>query len=343
MSRTSYILNMAACTVLLFASIACKKEPLNPTPENLPAQEFQLSITEVRQTRTYNWEVTPGASGTCTLDNHEEAITQLNVTAYNTVTLSTTADVNAESSNPSAVAVTKVSEGNNRSYMLTYKSDGVATIKLYNGTGTGTVSQTFSVKGIEYVPLEGILFTYGGQPLEIRRSTTSRPPLYCKFPEDEDAENYDKPRPSTTDFSIVPYVKPDIWRDGPGENEVERHNNGGFVPDPDAGTLLTFDGLIPENTSFRTVESFESEWECYPNELEKMIHYGYVERGEYDGLWPNVYENPKDVSEYIGAKMWIAPINDQYYMACLKFNAPGTKYFYLYHAQEDYVKPKPNS
>ena len=208
-------------------------------------------------------------------------------------------------------------------------------IKLWNGPeGAGQKVKSFTVKGAESVPLEGIMFTYGGQPLPITRASTSRPPLLANLP--DDWVNEDKVRPNSSDFLLQPYAKPMIWKDGEGETEVERHNNGGFVEDPDQGALLVFDGLIPENTSYRTVESFESEFRTTGDRLKRLVEYGVVKEGEYDGLWPNVKDNPKDVSEYIGSKMWIALCNDRFYMASLKFNAPGSKYFYLYHAKEDY-------
>ena len=314
--------------IAVTAAVACQKQPLNPAPENLPGQQFQVTITENRDQAIFEWTIENGKTV-----NPAETIQQLCVTTLNTVTVRTTADVNIESSNPGVIMADKV---NNRTYLLTYKSDGIATIKLYNGTGTGTISQTFSVKGIEYVDVEGVWFTYGGERLEIRHYTMSRPPLLCKFPEDE--ANDGKPRSGSTDFSLIPYAKPMIWKDGPGETAAERHNNGDFVTNPDQGALLTFEGLIPENTSFRTIESFESEWETHParNFLKYMIRKGVVEEGEYNGLWPNIQNNPKDVSEYIGAKMWIAICNFNFYMASLKINAPKAKYFYLYHAIEDY-------
>ncbi len=307
----------------LLTLVSCNRD--NPKPLDLPGQPFEASLTEVRSSKTFHWQVLQDDGGHWVTDNGEESIRTLYVTAYNSpVVLETTAEVNIESSDAKVIAVVRKEEGNNRIFHLVYKGEGQTTIRLWNGTGAGEVSKSFDICGREYVALEGILFTYGGEPLPIKHYTTSRPPLLCKFPEDD--VNEDKPRPGTTDFSLIPYAKPMKW-------DVETWTT---IVDPDQGTLLTFEGLIPENTSFRTVESFESEWECIPNRLKNMIHYGVVKEGEYEGKWPNVQDSPRDVSEYIGAKMWIACCNGRFYMASLKFSAPAAKYFYLYHAMEDY-------
>ena len=303
--------------------VSCNRD--NPKPRDLPGQPFEASLTEVRSSKTFHWRVSQDDLGNWVTDNGEESIRTLYVTAYNSpVVLETTSEVNVESSDAKVIAVERKADGNNRVFHLVYKGEGQATIRMWNGSGSGEVSQNFRAQGREYVALEGILFTYGGEPLPITHYTTSRPPLLCKFP--EDAANEDKPRPGTTDFTLIPYAKPMKW-------DVEKWTT---VVDPDQGTLLTFEGLIPENTSFRTVESFESEWECIPNRLENMILYGVVQEGEYEGKWPNIQNSPKDVSEYIGAEMWIACCNGRFYMASLKISAPTTQFFYLYHATEDY-------
>lgn len=308
---------------------SCKKEPLNPPVEPLPATDFQYSVLEQRQLKQFTWEP---KSNTGPLTNGEEKIEQLYVTSFNEVTLETSAPVNVSSSLPSSVSVEKITS---TKFRLNYNAEGTALIKLWNGPdGAGQIVKSFTVKSQESVPLEGIMFTYAGQPLPITHYTTSRPPLLADLP--DDWVNEDKTKPSTSDFLLEPYKKPMIWQDGEGETEVERRNNGRPVEDPDQGALLVFEGLIPENTSFRTVESFESEFRTTGDKLKRMIDAGVVEPGEYDGLWPNIKDKPKDVSEYIGSKMWIAICNERFYMASLKFNAPGSKYFYLYHAKENY-------
>lgn len=317
----------------LLTLVSCNRE--NPKPLDLPGLPFEASLTEVRSSKTFHWRVFQDDLGHWITDNGEESIRTLYVTAYNSpVVLETTSEVNVESSDAKVIAVERKAEGNNRVFYLLYKGEGQATIRMWNGSGSSEVSQCFCAQGREYVALEGILFTYGGEPLPITHYTTSRPPLLANLP--DDWVNEDKTRPNTSDFLLEPYKKPMIWQDGEGETEVERHNNGDFVEDPDQGALLVFEGLIPENASFRTVESFESEFRTTADKLQRMINAGIVEPGEYDGLWPNVKDNPKDVSEYIGAKMWIAICNERFYMASLKFKAPGSKFFYLYHAKENY-------
>ena len=327
--KANKLLSLVAVAVAAAALASCEKEPINPPVEQLPAVDFQYSVLEQRQLKAFTWAP---ESNTGPLSNGEESIKQLYVTAYNEVTLEANSPVNVSSSQPGFVAVEKVTS---KKYRLVYKGEGTSMIKLWNGPdGAGQIIKSFTVKSQESVPLEGIMFNYAGQPLPITHFTTSRPPLLANLP--DDWVNEDKTRPNTSDFLLEPYKKPMIWQDGEGETEVERHNNGDFVEDPDQGALLVFEGLIPENASFRTVESFESEFQVWWDRLKRMVDAGVVEPGEYDGLWPNVKDNPKDVSEYIGSKMWIAICNERFYMASLKFNAPGSKFFYLYHAKENY-------
>ncbi|MBE6252319.1 MAG: hypothetical protein E7109_02215 [Bacteroidales bacterium] len=320
MSRTSYILNMAACMALLFASIACQKD-LNPPVENLPAVDFQYSVLEQRQLKAFTW--TP-ASNSGPLSNGEESIKQLYVTAFNEVVIEASSPVNVSSTQPGYVAVEKVTS---KKYRLVYKSDGTSHIKIWNGTeGQNAVVKGFDVIGLEYVDVTGLRFTYGGEPLVVKHVVNSRPKVYCKKG-DEDPQF--PQRPKETDFTWFQYIKPNIWVDDP-----DKPGYGTFVVDPTQGALMRFEGFEPENTSFRTVSAFESEWDFCFHMTERLSSRGYIEEGMYTN-WPNESGVNKDVGEYAGREIWIAEVGAPTYVACVKVDTKNsTKYLLLYHGEE---------
>lgn len=301
--------------------------PTNPPEEKVDGKPFDVTLTEVRQSKTFTWEV--GADGA--LDNHEESIKDLYVTGYTTVTVNATEEVNVAAADPGIVSVTR---NDKKSYSLVFQADGATVITVWNGEGTGRIEKRFQVKGQEFVDVEGLRFTYGGEELIVKHVYSYRPALYCQFPQDEDNENYDKPRPTQNDFLIYPYWKPDIWR-----WDDDREITGTFVTNPQQGTMLVFEELYPENTSFRTVSSFESEWECFPNYQESLIAQGIMDdeglipEGKYH--WPNDASVYKDYSEYSGTKQWVACMNTPMYMACVSVKtAKKTKFLCLTHGKE---------
>ena len=181
---------MAACTALLFASIACQKD-LNPPVEQLPAVDFQYSVLEQRQLKAFTWAPESNAGP---LSNGEESIKQLYVTAYNEVTLEANSPVNVSSSQPGFVSVEKVTS---KKYRLVYKGDGASHIKVWNGTeGQNAIVKGFDVIGLEYVDIKGLRFSLGTDKDHTKnpvfvfsRFTTSRPPICCNFPDDSPNED----------------------------------------------------------------------------------------------------------------------------------------------------------
>ena len=326
---------LAASAAFLFAS--CGKDnpskPHNPTEIDIPvAKPFQLSLEEERgyaTTKAFTWEV--AADGA--LDNHEESIKDLYVTRYNTVTLKATEEVNVSSADPAIVSVSRVDP---KTYSLEYKGDGQAAITVWNGEGSARCERRFTVFGKESIDVEGLWFTYGGEELIVKHVYSVRPAIYCQFPQDDENENYRKPRPTQNDFLVLPYRASSIWR-----WDDESMTSGDFITNPRQGTMLVFNGLYPENTSFRTLYSFESEWECYPNMQEVLVREGIMDdegvipAGKYH--WPNEDRIKKDVSEYAGLKQWIALFNSPLYMACIQVKTDKkTKYLCLLHGKEEW-------
>ena len=329
-------LHLAVLMVAMGAALAsCNKTPQNPKPVDLPGKAFTISIIENRDKATFEWTVEGGRTV-----NPLETIQELCVTAFNTVTLKTGGvDVNVSSSKPAVVAVEKV--GSN--YQLVYKGGsgdnakvGLATIKVWNGSGAAEVSQSFTVKGLEFVDVEGLRFNYGseywdqdgnyitceGETLIVKNVSWSRPPLVCK---QGDGANEDIKRSGKTDFTVSQYLKKPIY-------DEEKQT---FVPDPKQGALMRFEGLEPENASFRTLTAFESEWDYYRNMTDGLVSEGIIQPGEYDN-WPNVTGINADVSDYIGREIWMTGSGAPTYVACLSVPVSGnrTKYLYLYYTPE---------
>lgn len=331
-------LHLAALMAIMGAAVVSCHKDENPAVQDLPGKTFSISITEQRDKATFDWSVSGGKTV-----NPKETIQELCVTAYNTVTLSTGGvEVNVSSSDPTVVGVEKVGSGSS-SYRLVYKGGSgdnakvsLVTIKVWNGTGSGEIAQRFTVKGLEFVDVEGLRFTYGseywdmegnyveceGETLIVKNVSWSRPPLVCK---NGDGDNEFIKRSGKTDFTWRQYKKPTIY-------DYEKET---FITDPKSGALMRFEGLEPENASFRTLTAFESEWDYYRHKTESLIAQGIIQPGEYDN-WPNVTGINADVSDYIGREIWVYTLSAPTYVACLSVPVSGnrTKYLYLYYTPE---------
>lgn len=318
MKRTIFLTALA-----LFPFLPGCGDKLNPPVEDLPASDFQYVVKEQRQLKDFTWEDQGGG----VLSNGEESICQLYVTAYNEVILQTTASVNVSSSKPEFVVVEKVSP---QEYHLVYKADGASTIRIWNGTeGKDAIVKSFSVIGLEYVDVTGLRFTYGGEPLVVKHVSFTRPPMCL---EGDPVDNEDIKRPSKCDFTWKQFMKPNIWVENP-----EKPGYGTFVIDTTRGAVLRFEGFEPENTSFRTVIDFESEWNYYGHMMEWLVGCGYHGPDVYNN-WPNVRGVNEDVSFYSGREIWIADLKPLY-IACIKVvvsEKSGTKnkYLILYYGDE---------
>ena len=321
--------------MMLGVTASCEKDTLNPSVEDLPSEDFQYSVLEKRQLKQFTWAP---ESNTGPLSNGEESIRQLYVTAFNEVTLEATTPVNVSSSQPGFVAVEKVTS---KKYRLVYKGDGASHIKVWNGTeGQNAIVKGFDVIGIEYVDIKGLRFSLGTDKDHTKnpvfvfsRFTTSRPPICCNFPDDTPNED-SKARPKTSDFMCMPYQKP-MWYD------YDYGEYGTYRVDTTQGALLTFEGVEPENASFRTVTSFESEWDAYRDFTRRMARDGYFNEGDY--VWPNIHSCNYDVSYFTSPEdptdMWVE-WNSDCYIAVLRIPvAEGARYYYVFRAQDEEYEP----
>lgn len=315
-------MRLKTIVVVAMALYGCGKTDPNPPVEDLVAVPFEFALEEVRQLKTFHWRAGDGS-----LINGEESACELYVTEYNDVTIIATAPVNASSDHPEMVALER--EGKDR-FRLRYKGNGTATIHLWNGAeGQDFHHSQFKVCGRAFVDLEGVRFEYAGKPLLITHYLERRPLLLITS---EDGKNQDNPARTLSegDFFLTPYLKPDIWND-------EKMT---FVTNPDQGALLKFVGLEPENTSFRTITAFESEWDAGWKQMSRRLAaWGIIEEGEYPD-WPCLPSCREDVSYFTEekpAQIWVACVYDSpYYMASIRIPvADGkTRYYYLYHAPE---------
>jgi hypothetical protein len=334
---------------VLLTLVSCHRD--NPKPVDLPSVQFDASITEQRDSKNFNWQVVemPGGGWTTChseyLDFDEEdpqtgekgvpfVTTQsLVVTAYNSVTLYSTADVNVESSNPGAVSVSRVSEGNSRSFLLAYRGEGVSTIRMWNGSGENLNEKSFLVLGQEFVDVVGLRFTFGGEPLVVRHVSSSRPKMFaCDADwahEDESGWSF-ATRPTKCDFQWLQYKKPNVW-----VPDSDRPGYGEFVIDPTQGAPLRFEGFEPENASFRKIIDFESEWDYVWNKTSSNIADGHHGSDEYNN-WPNETNVNQDVSFFEGRGIWIDGVGITYIASIKVEVANGDyKYLILYYGKND--------
>ena len=340
---------------------SCKKDSGNPTVKDLPGKAFTLTISEQRDKMGFTWSVDPVTGDT---DNGVESIKTLHVTKYNSVTVSSTASVNLRSSNPAALRVKALDETGKRFELSYGGTDADVTLEAWNGEGTGKVSQSLRLRAQWAVEVVGLKFQYGEnhrvsknpyltepypftemEDLIAKRYYKVRPVLYAHLPDDEKNAGQRNSRAEVTDFLIGPYLRDTYWNE-----QAYRH-----IEDKTEGALMRFVGLDPENASFRTVLSFESEWDvsCNLTSQHTTPWYGlgedyvYFKKGEYS--WPNVYECDKDIADFSGAEMWIGgAANYDMYMVVAKIpvrlrsGESETRYYYLFHDKEDYHETAPH-
>ena len=373
-----YFLHLAVLIVAMGAAlVSCNKTPQNPKPVDLPGKAFTVSITENRDKATFEWTVEGGKTV-----NPAETIQELCVTAFNTVTLKTGGvDVNVSSSDPSIVAVEKVGTSSS-SYSLVYKGGtgdnakvGLATIKVWNGSGAAEVSQSFTVKGIEAVEVTGLRYMW----YECDKSVLSEVKYFVTWTGPDTYETrtvkerryltyIDKECVASHELSFVPKMREMANDDkisfedlpfgydavfyGDYHEVDENLNDLATKENYYHGHELTFLGLEPENASFRTILSFESEYDmqslhtkwvdggwCNGHEATELAEAkmpGYPKMDPADYAWLNSKTVNKDVSELEGMKAYL--VNNGYagihfYMAVVgvKSKDNATKYFAIGH------------
>lgn len=337
---------MTSTVVLAIGTLfiaSCGKDnpeaPHNPTEEQLAGKPFDISITEVRQSKTFTWDV--DAAGVT--DNHEESIKDLYATKYNTVTLKATEDVNVKAAEPAIVSVTRVDP---KTYTLEYKGDGKTTIQVWNGEGSGKVEKKFSIRGQECVDITGVKFLWYKYDKDTRT---------CH--DDVISINHFK----TNDFAVGVWS---AYSNGDGGYNLEREKESDYFYYDDLydwslvynwkivdGTLtrgsftgygheLTFLGFEPENTSFRQIIDFQSEWKTglYCKEgLDYLVESGFINLDDYD--WPNDRDINKDVDELVGVRASMINYNGTpCYMAKISVMANVKRYYYLYQRGDAYSK-----
>lgn len=370
-------LHLAALMAIMGAAVVSCNKDENPAVQDLPGKTFSISITEQRDKATFDWSV----SGDKTV-NPKETIQELCVTAYNSVTLSTGGvDVNVSSSDPTVVGVEKVGSGSS-SYRLVYRGGSgdnakvsLVTIKVWNGTGAAEIAQRFTVKGIEAVEVTGLRYMW----YECDKSVLSEVKYFATWTGPDTYETrivkerryltyIDKECVASHKLSFAPKMREygngadvvsfeDIPFGYDAEfygcfQELDENGNSQSKDNYYHGHELTFLGLEPENASFRTILSFESEYDMQSHhtkwvdggwcngheaiELAEAKMPGYPKRNPADYAWLNSKTVNKDVSELEGMKAYLVNngyAGDNFYMAVVgvKSKDNSTKYFAIGH------------
>lgn len=148
------IYNLIAAAALSFCAacfVSCGDQ-LNPKPEQVPSVDFDLKVTEVRQSHTFEWDV---VGNKISIDPAEQELQELWVTSWNTCTVyaigkdATFEGVNFSSSNAKAVKINKVDA---ESATLEWVSDSDTPITITASAGDYTHSfQVYSKQTIRLV------------------------------------------------------------------------------------------------------------------------------------------------------------------------------------------------
>lgn len=213
------LLAAAALSFCAACFVSCGDQ-LNPKPEQVPSCDFDLKVTEVRQSHTFEWDVVGNKIG---IDPAEQELQELWVTSWNTCTVyaigkdATFEGVNFSSSNAKAVKINKV---NAESATLEWVSDSDTPITITASAGDYTHS--FQVYSKQVIRLVGFhVFVDHGDGVE---------------------KEYHHTRIGEPSFGV------------PIEQEGARY---GFPETYTKRVTLRWGKLEPENASFRFVRKYD--------------------------------------------------------------------------------------
>ncbi len=157
MKRIIQFLVVAAITGACLVS--CKKD--NPVEENYPSVDFNLKITEERDSHTFEWDVN---GNNVSIDPAEQKLQELWVTSLNTVTVSALPKgsdfegVNYSSSDAKRIKVIKVDD---QTCTLEYIADTDEGQPITITAKAGEYSHSFKVFSKNVIPLEGVKWLFG--------------------------------------------------------------------------------------------------------------------------------------------------------------------------------------
>lgn len=232
MKHTIYNLIAAAALSFCAACFVSCGDQLNPKPEQVPSCDFDLKVTEVRQSHTFEWDV---VGNQINIDKSEQELQELWVTSWNTCTVyaigkdATFEGVNFSSSNAKAVKINKVDA---ESATLEWVSDSDTPVTITASAGDYTHS--FQVYSKQVIRLVGFhVFVDHGDGVE------------KEYVHEKPGEN-----------SIIVKIEQEGATYGKRETYTKR-------------VTLRWGKLEPENASFRFVRKFE-ELSPYPSAETKM-------------------------------------------------------------------------
>ena len=255
MKRTAIHYHLAAIVIAAVMSIvSCRKTPLNPEVETLPAAEFALSAVETRMTEVeFPWSI----SKTGKTNSLNEDLDDMYVTQYNKVTLSVKGTgsgykgVNVESSKPNTVQVHELSAG---SYVLVYVTDGEADISVWNGGKNDEIRTTFHVTAKKAIYPTAAIFI-------LDEGTENEKEIRIKeWFIDEKTEFF---RYYATFINVhKPLDYRDLYKTNAFDIFINRNERVATYP-PKVLHTIRFKTIEPENTSFRNLIFASSKYnEC---------------------------------------------------------------------------------
>ena len=234
------IVFFAISALLTFSCNGKGGEENNPQVQDLPECAFTLKADETRDTdpTVFRWTI----SGNGRTDSVDEAIDDMYVTRYNTLTLivepsgSGFQGVNVRSTNTGAVRVTQVDQ---KHYLLSYQADGKATIEVWNGNGSNKTSFKVNAKDIIYI--EKVIWEIDGK----------EHPLKYVFKSQEEQINMEHKliHPEEYNLTVEDYDWDRLKKD-------ERFLNVEYLNEATKGVVhhMSFLRVEPENTSYRNLE-----------------------------------------------------------------------------------------
>lgn len=269
MKHTIY--NLLAAAALSFCAVCFVScgDQLNPKPEQVPSVDFDLRVSELRQSHTFEWNVAGNKIG---IDPAEQELQELWVTKWNTCTVFAIGKepsfqgVNFSSSNPKSVRINKV-DGNRATLEWVGDSDTPVTITA----SAGDYTHSFQVYSKDVIRLAGVEFFHdfyldGNETRDVAKAT--EPNEFGEF----------------MDFTGWSPVQPDLkWNErGPIHVRIGK--------------------LVPENASFRYVVKTDIQENVRNSEdrmMKDFVPNGLVHKdfSEFQGKETYLNKNDHDIRQ----------------------------------------------
>lgn len=270
--------------------VSCKKD--NPVEVNYPSVDFNLKITEERDSHTFEWDVN---GNNVSIDPAEQKLQELWVTSLNTVTVSALPEasgfegVNYSSSDAKRIKVIKVDD---QTCTLEYIADTDEGQPVTITAKAGEYSHSFKVFAKNVIELEGVKWLFGHLGEEYKEYITP----FNRSEETAYAYRQDE---------VILTVQ---------EPAMQRINAG-------ISDYLEIVDLVPENASHRKVKWYYSNYHEVDTENTTLL---------YGRQRQNGGDFSKIKGKYISNKMMTSGEVTQICIHTGKEQAKKTTFLYLY-------------